>query len=193
MNRRVALLGAFSLVVGLLLVASPSQAGGSCAHGPFTDRRTTEISMLDMCFNPTVARVDKGATVTFTNEDGMLHAIGGVTNVFGEMHTELPQGESISYTFKDEGVFPYVCILHPGMAGALVVGDGEGPALTAAIPANPPTQDRAAAAGADTRETSGTRETSDGSAFVWLGAILAIAGVGLAGFGVRRRVAALEH
>jgi hypothetical protein len=30
----------------------------------------------------------------------------------------------VSYTFEEVGVFPYFCVFHPAMVGAVVVGDG---------------------------------------------------------------------
>ena len=56
-------------------------------------------------------------------------------------------GEKVSYTFSEEGVFPYVCILHPGMIGAIVVGDGIGPATKGSVTGGmivPPGDDTAA-------------------------------------------------
>lgn len=93
--------------------------------GPFEDQRTNEIKVTDMCFSPTVARIDVGDTVTFFNGQTQ-HMVGGMAGSFGDLHTELAAGKKLSYRFDEEGVFPYACILHPGMGGAIVVGDGEG-------------------------------------------------------------------
>jgi hypothetical protein len=37
-----------------------------------------------------------------------------------------PRGKSVTFRFDEEGVYPFFCCLHPGMAGAVVVGDGAG-------------------------------------------------------------------
>jgi hypothetical protein len=37
---------------------------------------------------------------------------------------DIAEGESVAYAFDNPGVYPYFCILHPGMVGAIVVGDG---------------------------------------------------------------------
>ena len=115
------------LLVGAMpFGASSARAGGSCRGGPFEDRATTEIKTTRDCFLPTVARVEVGDTVSFFNGEEVLHTVGGVAGSFGNMHTELGPGEKLSFTFDREGVYPYVCLLHPGMAGAIVVGDGKG-------------------------------------------------------------------
>lgn len=36
-------------------------------------------------------------------------------------------GRSFTATFRRPGVYPFQCYLHPGMAGAVLVGDANGP------------------------------------------------------------------
>jgi plastocyanin len=131
--RRFLTLLALSAFASALLVVSPSLAGagGFCTSGAFTDMRSgtkagATVVLANSCFTPTILRIDPGEEVTFTNSDSTVHMLGGVNNIFGNLHNELTVGDSVRYTFRDEGVFPYLCILHPGMAGAIVVGDGEG-------------------------------------------------------------------
>ena len=120
------------VMVVLASLATTASAGGGC-HEPFTDGRTTTVQLKMNCFNPTIARVDAGDTVTFKNVDGTFHAVGGIGDTFGG-HAELRGGESLSYDFNEEGVFPYVCIIHAGMGGAIVVGDGEGELSVSGMP-----------------------------------------------------------
>jgi plastocyanin len=111
----------------MVLVVSPARAGGFCMGDvPFTDARTTTVEMKRNCFGPTVARIDAGDTVTFVNADGEAHSVGGANGTFGDAHAEILPGDEVSFTFEREGVYPYVCTFHPGMAGAVVVGDGTG-------------------------------------------------------------------
>ena len=123
MHRRLApLLLALSFVS--ILGAAPAQAGGFC-QGPLTDRATNKVDMKDFCFFPNVVRIEKGETVTWKSFDIEAHTVtapGG----WGGGHKEFFNGDKASFRFDDEGVFPYVCLLHPGMVGAVVVGDGEG-------------------------------------------------------------------
>ena len=140
---------ATALLVSPVGAGGGAHAGGFCAGAPFRDARGTTVEMGKYCFSPTVIRVQPGDEVTWTNFDPDLHMLGGVTNVFGDMHTEIEPKQSISYTFNEEGVFPYVCILHPGMAGAVVVGDGEGKvskaSVTGGMISDPPDEDTSAA------------------------------------------------
>ena len=143
------LVGLCAMAIVVAGIATPAAAGGGC-HGGFTDEPTATVRLEMNCFSPTVARIDPGDTVTFRNVDGIVHAVGGIGDSFGH-HKELAPGKAMSFQFEDEGTFPYVCIYHPSMGGAIVVGDGAGKNVPAAsvFPVEPadeaPTDDAAAA------------------------------------------------
>jgi plastocyanin len=121
-----------------LLPLAPAAAGGFCAgyNGErVTDAAGDKVVMRDNCFGPTVARVERGGTVRFVNQDPEAHAVGGTAGSFGDMHKPIGPSKSVAFTFERDGIFPYVCILHPGMAGAVVVGDGVGPSSTGLVAA----------------------------------------------------------
>lgn len=84
------------------------------------------------CLAPVVLRVPAGATVEFRNDSKQVHAVAGVRGAFRELHEEVMAGEAVTETFGTPGVIPYVCIIHPGMVGAIVVGDGLPVAVDAA-------------------------------------------------------------
>jgi len=129
----------------VLLPASTAAAGGGGCHRPgMTDEATTEVSMRQACFGPTVARVGVGDTVRFTNDDPMGHMVTGAGGVFGD-HTEIRPGGAVEHTFDQAGVFPYYCVLHPSMVGAVVV---EGASTAGAAAGSSSGDVTAAAAGA---------------------------------------------
>ena len=118
----VLLLTFVAVVAGPL--AGPVAAGGGGCHrdlqfGP-TEATGTTVEFVKFCLSTSVLRVDPGATVTFTNRDPMPHNVVGS----GMFVDELGEGESAAYRFDDAGTFAYACTLHPGMVGAIVVGDG---------------------------------------------------------------------
>lgn len=90
------------------------------------------------CMNPRVLRTSS-EEVTFVNRDGATH------NLFGSgwMVEELRQDDSVVRRFT-EGTHVYSCTLHPGMVGAVVVGDGvaETPLRVAASRPKPSKPDR---------------------------------------------------
>jgi plastocyanin len=113
-------------VVWLPGVAS---AGGGC-HGGVTENDATgqedaTIQMVDACFTATVTTVDPGTPVTFVNVDEFVHNVGG--NQWGHFD-DIHDGETFRVSFDEAGTYPFACNYHPGMTGAIVVGDGKGAA-----------------------------------------------------------------
>jgi plastocyanin len=155
-------------------------AGGGCMHstGPTTGRGDA-VEMLDYCFTSTVLYVERGTDVTWTNRDDTGHNIVGVGGTWGNPDLTLNEGDTASYRFDEDGVFPYACWIHPGMIGAIVVGDGVGKDL-AGVVAGPVT---AADDAASTQDVS-TPVVQDGgfdATIVWVAvAALVLAGLGWA-------------
>ena len=91
---------------------TPSGAGG--AGG------TVEVKMQNIAFAPTTVRVKVGQKITWTNEDGAPH---NVTSKSGEhiASSTFGQGGTFSFTPTKAGTIDYVCTIHPGMDGSIVV------------------------------------------------------------------------
>lgn len=112
------------LTGGLLMVAAPALAGGGSCHDPEpTSASGVAVDAKDNCFFPTVLYVEEGATVTWTNRDAAPHSVTGLALGWGTGQKTLFQGGSVSVEFSDPGIYPYTCVVHPGMVGAVVVGD----------------------------------------------------------------------
>lgn len=115
------------MLLALLLVgpAAPAQAGGGggCYTPRLSDEAATEVKVSENCFSPTVARIDEGDRVTWSSgEFEAPHTVTGAAGGFGS--DDLPANGRVSFTFNEAGVYPYSCLLHPGMIGAIVVGNG---------------------------------------------------------------------
>jgi plastocyanin len=127
MTRRLIVL-ALLVPFASVFAAPAAHAGGFCTYEPITDRVGNEVDMKGNCFFPMVVRVDKGEEVTWTNYDVETHTVTAPGS-WSSGHKEYKRMDTESFRFKDEGVYPYLCLYHPGMVGAVVVGDGAGPAL----------------------------------------------------------------
>lgn len=125
MTKKVVLLLSASMIAGAVFTAPAVAGGGAHCDPKIEDARTTTVALSKNCFNPTVARIRPGDEVTFINKDAVPHTVTGALFTFGGME-DLNKGNEATYRFDDEGIFPYYCIYHPGMAGAVVVGDGVG-------------------------------------------------------------------
>jgi len=162
-----------------------ASGGGGCG-GPVTDAAGTAVEIKDFCFGPTILRVATGETITFVNGDPFPHTVLGANGAWGS-YDALKQGGEATYGFSEAGVYPYVCTLHVGMVGAVVVGDGVGGAIDTTTAAGPVTLASVLAGGVQDAET---RSAGQDAGYGGWGAIAAIAGllVGTAGalFGVQR-------
>jgi hypothetical protein len=101
-----------------------------------TDASGTRIGIRDFCFGPTILRVRPGETVTWVNRDGFPHTVLGANGAWGGFDTLRRNGGEVSYRFVSPGVYPYVCTYHPGMVGAVVVGNGRADGAAYAVTTN---------------------------------------------------------
>lgn len=113
-----------ALAAAALWPAATAVAGGGC-YGGASQGEGDSVAMTKLCFTPSVLRVDPGTEVTFVNKDPATHNISATG--WGT-DQDMEQGDSFTATFAEEGTFPYACMYHYGMTGAIVVGDGTGPA-----------------------------------------------------------------
>lgn len=122
MARRGVIALAATLLAVLILPAVPAAAGGGC-HDGATQGTGDTIEIVDACFTPSILTVDPGETVTFVNTDPFVHNVGGT--LWGHFD-DLNTGDTFTATFDQPGVYPFACSYHPGMTGAIVVGEGVG-------------------------------------------------------------------
>lgn len=99
-----------------------SAGGGHCRTQAITDGDGVAVEVVGFCYEPTVLRIETGQTVKWTNRDAAPHTVSGVNGAWGDF-TEFAEDQSVRFSFSTDGVFPYFCALHPGMIGAVVVGD----------------------------------------------------------------------
>ena len=131
---------AMLMVVGMTLFLgfSPEVArasgGGGCGRA-VTDDDGTRVNIRNFCFGPTILRVRPGDTVTWVNRDGFPHTVLGANGAWGG-YDRLGRGKEASFRFVSSGVYPYVCTYHPGMIGAVVVGNGKPDGAAQAVTTN---------------------------------------------------------
>lgn len=119
------------LLAALALTPGPAAAGGGGGgHCSATNGTGATVALETSCFTPTVLRAEKGGAVTFENVDPYPHTITGVGG-WGTGFEEIAGHESMVVRFPRDGVYAYTCVLHPGMSGAVVVGDALGPGASA--------------------------------------------------------------
>ena len=120
MRARLIVIAVVVVGVGIGMTAVAAAGGGGC-HDPVPAeaKATTTIVMDDFCIRPGVAHIEVGDTVEVVNDDSVLH------NLFGPdwYHGDLAPGARARRTFEEPGTYTFACTLHPGMTGAINVGD----------------------------------------------------------------------
>ena len=124
-QRRLGLTGAAALASVLLLGAcgsdatqtqeSAGEAAPSSAEGTAGG---TSVDIVDNAFEPSDIEVQPGTEVQWENTGNSTHT---VTFEDGEDSGNLDSGATYSRTFDESGDYPYVCSIHPGMAGTVSV------------------------------------------------------------------------
>jgi len=70
-------------------------------------------------YSPTIIQTSTGTTVTWTNNDNVVHTVTDVGGTF-DSHLILPNN-TWKYTFNNAGKYNYFCTLHPWMKGIVIV------------------------------------------------------------------------
>jgi len=70
-------------------------------------------------YSPTSIEITPGTTVTWTNNDAMIHTVTDVKKSFDSEF--IPEGGTWQYTFEKSGQYDYLCTLHPWMKGIVNV------------------------------------------------------------------------
>jgi plastocyanin len=114
--------GALALLLAalILFVLGSIEMARAATHG---------VTIADFAFSPPMLTVTTGDTVTWTNEDPVVHTATSATGVFDS--GDLTQGASFSFTFTTPGTYVYVCSPHTDMTGRIVV-QAAAPAVTPA-------------------------------------------------------------
>ncbi len=81
------------------------------------------ISIKGFAFNPNQHSVAKGATITWTNDDGTTHTVtSGVPGTpSGKFDQRLEPGKTFTFTFTDTGAYEFFCNIHNSMRGTVTV------------------------------------------------------------------------
>ena len=82
-----------------------------------TGGQIVEVKMEDFSFKPDSVSISSGDTVKWTNMDSAGHDVLG-TDFKSSM---LQKGDSYEHQFTKSGAYDYVCSVHPGMKGTIIV------------------------------------------------------------------------
>jgi plastocyanin len=166
--RRFAAIGVLAMIAVTACMATAHAGGGGHCEPSEGDAGVVDLS--GACFLPSTLHADTGETITFVNRDPVAHNVSGTG--WGQ-YEDLAQGERVTTSFADPGIYPFACTLHPGMNGVILVGQtGASEATAAAQPI-----------------TRSTRGADDGNSWIVAAAIGLLIGsaVGAGAMSARRR------
>ncbi|WP_329171980.1 cupredoxin domain-containing protein [Streptomyces sp. NBC_01477] len=98
--------------------ASASAPASSSAAGGGADR----IGIKNFAFGPATLTVKPGAVVTVTNNDSTTHTVTATAAKAFDTGDIAPGATKTFTAPAKAGSYPYMCAIHPFMAGTLTVG-----------------------------------------------------------------------
>ena len=101
------------------IVLAAALALGLLGAGPAGAGKTHTVAIEGMRFVPKRVEVAAGDTITWVNKDIVPHTVTAPGRKIES--GELAQGKSWTLTARSKGEIDYVCRLHPGMRGRVVV------------------------------------------------------------------------
>ena len=126
-------------VISVIAIAPSAFADVTVTNAPGSSIPGCEDT--NSCFIPNPVTIDIGDTVTWENTDTAAHtitsgtAVQGPDGVFDSSLIMAPMGgvvKTFSHTFDDAGTYDYFCMVHPWMAGTVIVEDEASEAAEAA-------------------------------------------------------------
>lgn len=109
------------LVLSTLVIITAFVAVAGCTTSVTPSATPTPLNTIiikNFAFNPATLTVNKGTTVTWTNEDAATHTIS--SDQFTSS-SNLNKGDSYKFQFNTTGTYNYICGIHPNMKGTIVV------------------------------------------------------------------------
>lgn len=160
-----------------------AKTGGGGCHDPKTDGAGVTVDLKNNCFLPTVLHIEPGAEVRFENFDKQVHSVTGVGADGWGSYDEMGHGGELTAIFAEPGVYPYFCVFHPGMVGAIVAREDEVVASSDVVDPEARVSNRSSAPGSATNEAFRANAAAVGGVVIGLALLGAVAG----GIVLRRR------
>ena len=119
------------IVIGIIAAAVGGSSGGAPSNAVVNNAlgsSTPGCEDTNSCFDPNPVTIAMGGTVTWENVDNAAHTVtsgspaDGPDGVF-DSSLIMAGGATFSHTFDAVGTYDYFCMVHPWMAGSVIVED----------------------------------------------------------------------
>jgi plastocyanin len=108
-----------SLATALIFAAFAASSDPSSIPSPGASPQPIVVHIHDMAFSPLSVKIKAGQSVTFVNDDEMVHTVTAEDKSFDS--ADLQQGKRWAHAFTKVGTSKYTCTYHPFMKGSIVV------------------------------------------------------------------------
>ncbi|MEP7204822.1 MAG: cupredoxin family copper-binding protein [Candidatus Saccharibacteria bacterium] len=98
---------------------SPPSGGNAGNQTQNQTPATGTVNIEGNAFNPTTITINKGETITWQNNDSVMHRIAADDGSFDL--GDQAGGAKVKFTFNTAGTFNYHCTIHSFMKGIVVV------------------------------------------------------------------------
>jgi len=122
--KRPLLLSASAAALALVLAACGGTGNGAAGDpdAPAASASTQDrVEIRMFTFSPGSITVKAGTSVTWVNQDEILHTVtagSGPDDLTGDYDGQLGDaGSTFSFTYGEAGTFEYFCTRHPGVPG----------------------------------------------------------------------------
>ncbi len=102
--------------------ATPQSASPSAESADAAGADQANVTIAQTAYGPASVEVTAGTTVSWTNEDPVIHTVTARDGSFNS--GVLQPGADYRLVFETPGTYDYFCAVHPGQAGTIVVSDG---------------------------------------------------------------------
>jgi plastocyanin len=112
------------MIALLPVLAALVAAGAGCGDDDDSggEAAGSQATIKTFMFEPDPIEVDAGTTVTWTNEDDILHTVTSTKTAPARFDERLDgAGTTADVAFDEPGTFEYICAVHDGMEGSVVV------------------------------------------------------------------------
>ena len=109
----------YILLLSVIVFGACSKNSSSLAEDNGSGVNSNKIFMKNSVFNPSNLTVIAGATITWVNDDNMVHTVTADNASFDS--GDMPPGSVFNRTFNEPGTISYHCVHHRGMTGTVKI------------------------------------------------------------------------
>ena len=107
-------------LAGVMVMVAGCTSSSNTNPGPVTSTASqNNVSIQNYAFSPSTLTIQKGANVTWKNDDSVQHTVVSDSPAFSS--PLLNTGDTYTFQFNSTGTYPYHCSIHTYMKGTITV------------------------------------------------------------------------